>query len=537
MSLAHYGDGVSTARIRVRVKDLSPKVAALDNSGLEAGRMSRRLSGWTPSRSHVNTLITQSGASTLARARFLVRNNGYAANAVECFASNLIGAGIVPSWLVDDADLKDAGQDLWVRWTDDADSEGVTDFYGLQRRIGRELFIAGECFVRLRPRYLSDGLSVPLQLQVLPSEMLPINQNLVWENGNFIRQGIEFDGIGRRVAYHFWKENPGDLTILPRFGEMTRVPADQVLHVYDPVEAGQIRGLSRLTPAIVSLWTLDSYDDAELERKKTAALFTAFITRPDPDGELFDKDAEAKAKAGDGIATVTLEAGAARVLMPGETVETAAPADVGPNYEAFQYRALVKACAGLGLPYAGVTGDLRGSNYATQRAGLIEARRRLEAIQHSVVVFLLNRPVWAAWQDQAVLAGAIKLNGYATDPQPYRSVRWISPRWEWVDPQKDRIAEVIAVNAGFKARSQVIEAEGYDAAEIDERIAEDDARAKSLGLTFIGTGSAKTLVSETPPEDASNPTPAEGEGGDPAQTPAPAPAPAPKPKPKRSKKG
>lgn len=499
--------------------------------------MSRRLSGWTPSRSHVNTLITQSGATTLARARFLVRNNGYASNAVECFASNLIGAGIVPSWLVDDTVLKDEGQDLWLRWTDDADAEGVTDFYGLQRRIGRELFIAGECFVRLRPRYLTDGLSVPLQLQVLPSEMLPINQNLIWQNGNWIRQGIEFDAIGRRVAYHFWKENPGDLTVLPRFGEITRVPAEQVLHIYDPVEAGQIRGLSRLTPAIVSLWTLDSYDDAELERKKTAALFTAFITRPDMDGDLFDKAAEAAAKAGTGDATVTLEAGAARVLMPGETIETAAPADVGPNYEAFQYRALIKATAAMGLPYTGVTGDLRNSNYSTQRAALIEARRRLEAIQHSVVVFLLNRPVWAAWQDQAVLAGKLSLDGYASDPSPYRSVRWIAPRWEWVDPQKDRIAEVIAVNAGFKARSQVIEAEGYDAAEIDERIAEDDARAKALGLTFSGTGSARTLVSETPPEDSSNPTPSEGEGGDGAEPALPAPQtpPAPKPKPKKKK--
>ncbi|WP_414633806.1 phage portal protein [Paracoccus marcusii] len=31
-------------------------------------------------------------------------------------------------------------------------------------------------------------------------------------NGNRIRCGIEFDGIGRRVAYHFRRRHPGDST-------------------------------------------------------------------------------------------------------------------------------------------------------------------------------------------------------------------------------------------------------------------------------------------------------------------------------------
>ena len=34
------------------------------------------------------------------------------------------------------------------------------------------------------------------------------------------------------------------------------------LHIFDPLEAGQICGLSRLTPAIVTLWMLDLYDAA-----------------------------------------------------------------------------------------------------------------------------------------------------------------------------------------------------------------------------------------------------------------------------------
>jgi lambda family phage portal protein len=484
-----------------RPKSAKRRVLAVEGSGLEAGRYSRRMSGWVPARDHVNTLITSSGRTALARARYLVRNNPYAAAAVECFASNLAGSGIMPSWSIEgDATRKTALQNAWKTWTDESDAEGLTDLYGQMRRGARELFIAGEFFVRRRPRYLSDGLSVPVQIQMLPSEQLPVELSMELAGGNYVRQGIEFDKIGRRVAYHFWRVNPGDLTERPQQGQTTIVPASEVLHVFDPVEAGQIRGLSRLTPAIVSLFSLDAYDDAEMERKKVAALFTAFVKRADPDGEMFDKEKEEAAKTDNGIAQVTLEPGRLHVLFPGEDIATAAPADVGPNYEAFQYRALTRIAAALGLPYAGMTGDMVRANYANQRAALVQLRRAMEALQHSVMVFLFCRPVANWFLDAAVLAKTVELPGYAADPAPYRNITWIPPRWEWVDPLKDRQAEVLAVNAGFKARSRVIEAEGLDPIEEDQRIAEDQRRAKELGLVFVGTTTpAKEIAA--PPED------------------------------------
>jgi capsid protein len=53
-----------------------------------------------------------------------------------------------------------------------------------------------------------------------------------------------------------------------------------------------------------------------------------------------------------------------------------------------------------------------------------------------------------------------------------------------VDPLKDRQAEKLAVDAGFKSRSDVVEAEGSDPEENDNRIAADKARAEALGLDF-----------------------------------------------------
>ena len=99
--------------------------------GFDAAQAHRRLRGFRASRAHVNTLIAASGDTITARARWLVRNNGYAANAVESFASNVVGDGIKPSSTIADAAKKEELQVLWLAWTDDADAEDdpLQDFW------------------------------------------------------------------------------------------------------------------------------------------------------------------------------------------------------------------------------------------------------------------------------------------------------------------------------------------------------------------------------------------------------------------------
>jgi len=442
---------------------------------LEGAMAKRRLRGWNPPLENINALVASGGPRLLARSRELVVTNGYAANACEAFAANLVGDGIKPSSLIGDADLRDRVQRLWLAWTDEADADGLTDFYGLQAMVAREMFVAGECFVRLRPRRAEDGLLVPVQLQLLQSEMLPFEKTETAANGNRVRCGIEFDAIGRRVAYHFRRSHPGDSTdrrvAVP---ETVRVPAGDVLHIYRPIDAGQIRGLPHIAPAMVRLFLLDQYDDAELDRKKTAAMFAGFITKTAPEDALLGE-----VPADDGTATASLEPGTMQVLLPGEDVKFSSPADVGGGFEAFQYRTLLAVSASLGLPYHLVTGDVRQANYSSLRAELVEFRRRVEQLQHGVLAFQLCRPVWRRWLDAAVLAGALE-----ADPAALRPVQWIPPRWDWVDPLKDIQAQVLAIESGLLSRRKAVEATGYDIEEIDRENAADAARAADLGLTY-----------------------------------------------------
>ena len=444
---------------------------------LEGAMAQRRLRGWQPPLENINSLVASGGPRLLARSRELVVTNGYAANACEAFASNLVGDGIKPSSLIEDPALRDRVQRLWLAWTDEADADGLTDFYGLQAMVAREMFVAGECFVRLRPRRAEDGLLVPLQLQLLQSEMLPFEKTETAGNGNRIRCGIEFDLIGRRVAYHFRRRHPGDSTDQRIAAPDTvRVPAEDVLHIYRPIDAGQIRGLPHVAPAMVRLFLLDQYDDAELDRKKTAAMFAGFITKTAPEEQLLG-EIEATELGG---AIASLEPGTMQVLLPGEDVKFSSPADVGGGYEAFQYRTLLSVSASLGLPYHLVTGDVRQANYSSLRAELVEFRRRIGQLQHGVLVHQFCRPIWARWLETAQLAGRLELS----DPVAARMVQWIPPRWDWVDPLKDIQAQVLAMEAGITSRRKVVEATGYDVEEVDRENATDAAHAAALGLSY-----------------------------------------------------
>jgi capsid protein len=157
---------------------------------------------------------------------------------------------------------------------------------------------------------------------------------------------------------------------------------------------------------------------------------------------------------------------------------------------------------GVGVPYTNVTGDLRQANYSSLREGKLEFRRRIEQFQHGTLVFQLCRRVWQRWIRDAVLSGALGIPGFAENPASYLAVKWIPPKWDWVDPLKDRKAEIEAIEAGLKSRSDVIESEGYDAEEVDRRIAADRAREEELGLKFgrPATAQAEPAVEADPEE-------------------------------------
>ena len=66
----------------------------------------------------------------------------------------------------------------------------------------------------------------------------------------------------------------------------------------------------------------------------------------------------------------------------------------------------------------------------------------------------------------------------------YLAAKWIPQGWQWVDPEKEFKALLVAMRSGLMSRSEAISAFGYDAKDVDAEIAADNRRADALGLVF-----------------------------------------------------
>ena len=454
----------------------------------EAAGRGRRSLAWMPGNPGAVAAMLATSAELRGKSRDLVRRNAWAQAGIEAFVANAVGTGIKPQSLSGDERFKAEVQALWRDWVEEADAAGQTDFYGLQSLACRAMLEGGECLIRLRSRRLEDGLSVPLQLQLLEPEHQPISLNADLPSGNVVRSGIEFDNMGRRVAYHLYRSHPEDGRLAPMSGQggidTVRIDAKEIIHLFRVLRPGQVRGEPWLSRALVKLNELDQYDDAELVRKKTAAMFAGFVTRQNPEDNLMG---EGTADS-QGISLAGLEPGTLQILEPGEDIKFSDPADVGGSYSEFlrtQFRAVAAA---IGITYEQLTGDLSGVNYSSIRAGMLEFRRRCEMVQHGVLVHQMCRPVWAAWMKQAVLASALTAPGFVRGGpdrrRQYLAVKWIPQGWQWVDPEKEFKAMLLAIRAGLISRSEAISAFGYDAEDVDREIAADNQRADDLGLIF-----------------------------------------------------
>lgn len=432
----------------------------------------KRLGNWSPSSSSINSLLASNLATLRTRSHDIVRKNPYALNAIESIVSNCIGTGIKPQSKAKDADFRKSIQQLWLKWTDEADHNGMNDFYGLQALVLRSVIECGECFVRLKID--RKNATVPLKLQVLEAEHLDSSKDYQLANGNVIKTGIEFDKSGKRVAYYLYREHPGDSS--HQFSDSVRIPAQEILHIFKPMRPGQLRGEPWLSNVLLKLHDLDQYEDAELVRKKTAAMFAGFVTRIDPDNEMFENRDDTSGAYG-------LEPGTMQFLDPGEDIKFSNPADVGGTYEAFIKQQLRAISVGLGITYEQLTGDLTGVNYSSIRAGLLEFRRKCTALQHNLIVFQMCRPIWNKFIELAVLSNAIDV----PHDSDFSLVKWIPQGFAWVDPLKEQNAQMNAVRCGFKSRAEVVSELGYDVEEIDDEIAADNERARKMGLSFDST--------------------------------------------------
>lgn len=447
----------------------------------------RRLRSWRPPMSGPNS-ATNVG-TILARVRDAVRNNAWVGAASDKRAANAIGCGIQAKALYGTQAQREAVDALWIRSVKYMDAAGVCNFYGMQELAWREWDEAGEVFARIRPRREADGLPVPMQVQLIESEQCPRDYYGWASGGNAIKQGIEFNVIGQPAAYWMYRTHPGDGEWNDARGnELVRVPAEQVIHLFRPMRAGQQRGVSRLASVLVLADCLNKHRDNVLDRSQLQNLFGGWYIPPvgaSDDSPLAETQAGTDA---DGVPIAGLEPGTFQELPAGWDVKFSTPPSPGADFGEFVRTQLLAFCSRVGIPYEVLAGDLRDVSDRALKLLLNEFRRIIESDQWLYMIPRFCQGIREAWFDAAVFHRKLAFADYAAKRDEITTTLWMPHGWPWSHPAQDVEAEENAVRAGFKARSDVILGQGNDPEDIDRQQQRDNQRADKLGLRYSSDG-------------------------------------------------
>lgn len=455
----------STALARVRSRTALSAIEA----HLAVTTTGRRSSSWKAVGSDADA-ANRLRARAAFVVRDMVRNTPLATRVRDVMANNVVGDGIIPKVTIK-SKLQQAAVLAAMKAHFDTvaiDANGQMNLYGLQRQIVAGLVESGEVLIRLRRRRTSDRLPVPFQIEVLESDYLDDTRDgQVTDNGNEIRQGIEFDAIGRRVAYWLYEQHPGAVRRGSRSFTSRRIAASEVLHIFRPDRPGQQRGVSWMAPVALSLQDLADYGEAQLLRQKIAACFAAFV--------ISDGDETSSASTSLLGSMETIEPGRVTKLGSAEDVKFASPPPA-EGYDEFTKAVLRNVAAGVGITYEALTGDLRGVSYISGRMGRLEMDRHISAIQWLIMVPQFLQPL-AGWFLEAY--------GMQTQRQ-LRDVRvdWVPPMRMIADPAREYEGLTVAVRSGFMSRSSVVRGLGYDNDEVTAEIVADNELADRHALAF-----------------------------------------------------
>lgn len=474
----------------------------LHKRSYEGGDMGRLLGEWNPAGDSANPQVYNDLATLRNRSRDLMRNNPLAIKGIQSLVSAVIGTGINPQAASDDPKVNRRLMELWYQWqAGELDVAHDRTWAALQTLWVRAWLESGGVFIRKRPRNLADGYAVPLQLQTLEVDYCDLWRNQVDDDGGYTTMGVQFDKVGRRSGYWLYRQHPGES--LPVMNVATYSPvfvdASRLAYLTNPDRPGQVHGVPWLTPVMRALWDLHAYDAAERVRKRTEASFSAFVIPGDESysdtGE--QEGAGTSVENQDGQILDRMEPGQIGILRGGKDIKFSQPTN-NSQYESYvrtQHRTIA---AGMRTTYERLGTDLSQVNYSSYRAGDLEFRRIVMALQRQVVIPLVCQQVWSWFCEAAAVIDP-------TLPSKV-PVKWHCPRFEELDREKELKADALAVANGFASPSQVVAERGEDFADVMVQWAADKAMAEAAGVPVAWLGGVQTSpATESSPQTENSP--------------------------------
>lgn len=472
-----------------------------------AATSDRLTASWMAGQRAINDELRGDLDALRCRARDLGKNNDYARKFLRMVARNVVGAsGFILQARVQDAPGKPDGlanaaiEAAYFKWAKRGSAEitGRMSFADACRVMMIAVARDGEALARI-VRGSAAGNPEGLALQLLDVARLDTQRNRAPGRGqNAIIMGVEVDDYQRPLFY--WLKDRADTSS----SSAARIPAGEILHIYVPETAEQVRGIPWMHASMLSLHDLGEFNRSALLAARKGADTLGFITSPDGTAQgLGDVTGGAEGEALQISAPGTYD-----VLPEGYSMQPYESAYPNQVFDPFTKAILRRISSGLDVAYNGLANDLEGVNYSSIRAGVLEERDQWTTLQNWFIDAFLE-PVYTEWFARAMTAGCITMpNGSAlplAKASKFVAHEWQGRRWTWVDPLKDIEAARLEVKTGIASPQMIAARNGVDVEDVIASIAAFEAMVAASGVTLVDYSSGGSSPASEEPAPAVSP--------------------------------
>ncbi len=449
-----------------------------------------------------------------ARCRDQAQNNPLISGAIERICANVIRTGVHPQFKFKTSDDKldrlvnGRWRKLFNRWSHYCDFSGH-DSYGALQRLGlRHMWSDGQYLIHRVYDTSMVGI-VPLRLELLEFDQLDAMVDGVLPTGNVARKGIEYDpATGRPLAYHLLDHHPGDYLAIGSRVTSNRVPASEIIHVWDRKRISQYSGISWMVAVVMEAYRMEDFRHITQDAARTQAMLFGFLKSAFPGFNLGpgiptggQTSPFSPAATGADDAPTEFQPNSIQKVPTGTEVAWSSPTHPGQNYEPFVKDSQRWQSAGVGMSFEAYTNNYTDSSYASARSGSLEERLSYRS-QQRFVEEKINRKIMAWFIEAAFIAqlAPVQMPGYAKDPHLYHEMaEGQFPGWGWVDPTNDANAAEKLLSLTLDTRRRQSAQRGQDWDEdldtlMDEelRLLEyEELRQKRLGTQENNNGNTE----------------------------------------------
>lgn len=439
---------------------------------------------WLASRLSPDSQLEQDLGGTRDNSREIYQNDAMG-GVVDGKVNHVIGTGHTPQARVSGVDNADAINEqiesVYRDWAPRADRAGRRSLWMLSRLAERHNEFDGESFTVLSDVGRADK-PIPLAVQVIDPERVETPAEL--SGDPYVRMGIRENAAGDILGYYVRRSHPGDTKRVDLAYEF--VPADRMLHVFEPWFAEQSRGLPWMTRALNRARDAKDLDEAHILKAQIEACYAGFV-KPSMVSGYMSATAAATGTAANGRRVQDITPGTLAHLDPGEDIVFSSPQSPGNGFAPFMEWNYRRVAAALNWPYEMVVKNWGSLSFSAGRLVLTDAKKSTQVGQKIMCEMWLCR-VWARMVEEAVIVGAVDIDprDYLANPLAYQRHVWIPPRWDYaLNPGEDVKADIDEIGANLQTLEDALGKRGYDLEEFVARRKREKEILEAAGLTVV----------------------------------------------------